>query len=321
MRNLMLLCAALAAATSLGYAAGAQEGPRRTLKPGQVARVGEQVITAEQLIQRMVESERMMGRPAGVQGVLDVLTAEAMLHAEAARIEADLKPREIQSEVDRLVAEARQQFEEEARKLADQQSEAGAKPVELKWEDWLEKHTGLTEQEFLGLLRIKVRNDLTKKLVIWYWFESSATLDLGLVRCAKKETAQTVRQQAARGANFATLAAAHSDHPSARHSTPGRIAQVIEGDGTLLPAIDKAVWKLKDGEVSVAIETDEGWYVVKRERSTPPNEARFFDLRESLLKKANVNDNMLERWRNAIARSNRYTWERRVPGLDCEADE
>jgi parvulin-like peptidyl-prolyl isomerase len=324
MRKLILLGVAIAAAMAFGMTTGAQDTPRpqqRTLKPNQVARVGEHIITAEQLLQRMTETERLSnGQPASVAAVLDVLRAERILEAEAARIEADLKPREVQAEVDSFLSRAKSQYEADAKEISREQERAKQPVNPPTWAEWLALKTGLTEGELTGLLRIRVRNDLLKRLVIWYWFASSTTIDARLIRCADKNKIEEARQKIAAGAGFDTLVIAYSDHPTSKQAKPGLVAQLVENDGTRPAEVGKAAWTLKDGETSVVIESGKAWYLVRRERTTPANEARFFDMRESLLARANVDDNMLERWRNAVIAGGRYVIERRLPGVDCDAD-
>lgn len=323
-RKLLLCSAVIAVFCLLGFGATAQDvarSPVRTLKPGQVARVGESVITAEQLIQRMVEAQRMPPYAVTVDGVLTVMLAERLLELEAARVGADLKPREVQADVDKYYAQAQAEFEAEARELAAEQRRQKQPEVPLKWDEWLKLRTGLTDAQFTGLLRMRVRNDLLKRLVIWHWFVSSRTIDVKLIRCSRKDKVESVLQKISAGADFDTLVVAHSEMPNPNQKDPGRVSQVVANDGTLTAEVDKAAWELKDGAISGAIESEGAWYIVKRIQVSIPNEARFFDLRESLLAKPNINDNMLERWRRAVTASGRYVVERRVPGVDCEADQ
>lgn len=332
MRKLSLMAVAAAALVALGalagYTAGAQD--RRTLKPNQVARVGENVITAEQLIQRVVEIENLMMAPdRRVDAALDTLVVEQMLKAEAARIDeftgGQLKPREVQVEVDAMLAQAKAKLEAENRDLVAQQRKAGQPERPWTWPEWLKMRLNMTETEFNQLLTIRARNDLLKRLVVWYWFRTSHNIHVLVIQTAGQEAIQDVQKRLATGEDFSVLASARSIHEaSKRQNTPGQLNDVIRGDGSLPKAVDDAAWKLSNGQTSDPIAADDGtWYIVRRVATNKrvPNEAKFVDQRDDCLKAPNVSDQLFERWRNSVANSGLYAYEIRVPGRDnVEAD-
>lgn len=318
---LLLLAAGLAA----GYRAGAQD--RRTLKPNQVARVGQSVISAEQLLQRLVEIEKLMMAPdRRVEAALNTLVVERMLELEAERIDeisgGQLKPREVQAEVDAMAAEAKKRLDAENRKLLEDQRKAGQPERPWSWAEWLERRLQMSPEDFESMLRIRARNDLLKRLVVWYWFRSSPNIDVMLIQCETQDAIRDVEQKLATGADFGALAAAVSRHPSARANKPGLLAEIIRGDGSLARPVDEKAWALKDGQTSAPVAHGKDWFIVRRigTNKRVPNEAKFIDQRDDLLKAANVSDELFERWRSAVAGSGRYAYEERVPGRDVEAD-
>lgn len=330
MRKAMFKCFAaavlLAAGGVAGYFAGAQDQPApivRTLKPNQVARVGESIITAEQLIQRLNEVEKLSYvRPdRRVEPVLDVLVAERMLELEAARIEATPKPREVQQEVDRMLAQAKALLDEENKRRAQSQAKDGKPFTPYTWAEWLQNRLQMTTAEFEDMSRIRARNDLLKRLVIWYWHGATPNIDVMLIQCEKKERIDEVQKRLAQGESFSSVAGAFSEHMTRTQEKPGLISGVYKRDGTLEPKVDDQAWALKDEATSAPFQTERGWWIVKRVCSNLVNERAFYDMRELLLAKPNVNDNMLLKWRSALASSGRYVYERRMPGWDCRADE
>lgn len=309
-----------------GYTAGAQG--TRTLKPNQVARVGENVITAEQLLQRLVEIEKLtLAADRRVKPALDTLVVERMLELEAARIDeatgGRLKPREVQAEVDLMMAEAKAGLAAENKKLLEDQRKAGQPEKPWTWAQWLEMRLQMTEKDFDAMLRIRARNDLLKRLVVWYWFRSSENIDVMLIQCNSEAAILDAEQKLATGTDFAALASAVSVHPSARANKPGLLAEIIRGDGSLEKPVDEKAWALNEGKTSSPISHGKSWYLVRRigTNKRPPNVAKFIDQRDDLLKAPNVGDALFERWRMSVANSGLYAYEERIPGRDCAADE
>jgi len=309
-----------------GYSAGAQE--RRTLKTNQVARVGQHVITAEQLLERLWDVEKMMMAPdRRIKPALDTLVAERMLEAEATRIDpisgGQLKAREVQTEVDLMLAQARTQLEIDNKKLLADQRKAGQPEKPWTWDQWLELRLQMTPQEFDNLLRIRARNDLLKRMVIWYWFRSSHNIDVQVIECDNPTVMEDVQRRLAAGEDFSALAAAKSIHQTARQNSPGLLAEIVKGEGALPKVVEEQAWKMADGETSAPIKHDKSQFIVRRIATNKriPNEAKFIDQRDDCLKAPNVGDKLFERWRNSVANSGLYAYEERLPGRDVQADE
>ncbi|MHC4839640.1 MAG: peptidylprolyl isomerase [Planctomycetota bacterium] len=109
------------------------------------------------------------------------------------------------------------------------------------------------------------------------------------------------------------------DSKTRKHN--GEIGTVWEGDGRLDAEVDEAFWELKEGELSEPIKTAQGWWLVRKKKQFLANEQPLYEQRAALMKAANIDDNRLQAWRNAVANSERYTYERRLPGLDYNPDE
>ncbi|MBX3474851.1 MAG: peptidylprolyl isomerase [Planctomycetes bacterium] len=330
MRNATIRTLAAALLLAIGILAGWQAGAqdRRTLKPNQVARVGQSIISAEQLLQRVIEIERIMVAPdRRVEAALNTLVVERMLELEAERLDevggGQLKFREVQVEVDAMLAQARKELAAENKRLLEDQRKAGQPERPWSWGEWLEKRLMMTEKEFDAMLRIRARNDLMKRMVVWYWFRSSQNIDVMLIQCETQDDILAAERKLAGGADFGALAAAVSRHPSARANKPGLLQQIIRGDGSLEKAVDEKAWSLKDGETAAPIAVGKAWYIVRRIGTNKriPNEAKFIDQRDDCLKAANVSDELFERWRKSVANSGRYAYEERLPGRDTDADQ
>ena len=157
-------------------------------------------------------------------------------------------------------------------------------------------------------------------MLIGYWEMATVRSDCYGIYMQNKSTLEEVRKQLVAGADITSLAPKHSED---KHSSDkkGFIGTVYPNDGSLERAVDEAFWKLEENQFSELIAVGDGWWLLQRRATYVPNKAAFFDVREELLAKPNVDQRRIDRWRFAMASSERYAWERRMPGLDCIADQ
>jgi peptidyl-prolyl cis-trans isomerase C len=99
-------------------------------------------------------------------------------------------------------------------------------------------------------------------------------------RDVARSTLLGIRDRIAGGADFAELAAAHSQCPSGRQSG-GSLGWVVRG--SLVPAIDKAVFSMRVGELSEIIETKLGFHLVNKLAEQPARPAEFVEVRDRIL--------------------------------------
>ncbi len=308
---------------AVGYIAGAQEEkkrpPEKTLKVNQVARVGESIISAEEFIERVNEIERAMNPEKRVaQAALDLLVGERLLELEADRIEAVVKAREVGDEMAKLEQQWRSQHErEQAERVKDQRSR-GAPENPEPWEDWLKRRAGMTPAEFSAWIRTHSTRNIRLRLVVGFWEETNEHAEAWGISCRTEKEATDLRNRVLKGESFSTLAREAS---TSNQDTGGKIGMVWRNDGRLDPEVDEAFWKLKDGAISQPVKTEHAWWIVLRKVTVLANQAPFYDLREELLKRPNVDSNRFQAWRNAVASGGRYAYERRMPGWDCAANQ
>ncbi len=98
---------------------------------------------------------------------------------------------------------------------------------------------------------------------------------------ADRETArsrlQELRARLQEGADFAELAAAHSDCPSGK-STGGSLGWFTRG--MMVPAFEKAAFAMAVGELSEVIETPLGFHLIRKQGYEKAGPATFEDARE-----------------------------------------
>ncbi|MCC6466214.1 MAG: peptidylprolyl isomerase [Planctomycetes bacterium] len=308
-----------------GYTMGAQQAPAEapcTLKKNEVARVGSSIITAEDFIERLVDTERQVP-PAHrrTTAVLDSLVADRLLVQEAERLEAKAKSRELQAEVESMQKVYREAFDQYNKQLVEEQRRRGAPEKTAAWPDFLKERLDLTEAEFNALLREQAERTLLKRLVVGYWERATVHADAFTILVRSRSDMEAVRERLAKGEDFGALARKYSIDTHAQQAS-GRVGVVYPADGRLHAKVDEAFWKLAEGECSGAIEVEYGqFYFVKRASSVLANEAAFADLREECLAGANVDEVRFDAWRSSVVASKRYACERRLPGLDCAANE
>ncbi|MDH5642077.1 MAG: hypothetical protein OEY28_12360, partial [Nitrospira sp.] len=140
--------------TAGGWIAGAQSkdqpaAPERTLRVGEVARVGQEVISAEAFVQKLLEHDNGRAPVARIgQAALIDLIGETLLEAEDKRLECRVKPHEIEKELSAYLDRMRKVWERDEKIRALPKGEE-----EQAWEEYLKQRVGMTEKELSAYLR------------------------------------------------------------------------------------------------------------------------------------------------------------------------
>ncbi|MCC6573024.1 MAG: peptidylprolyl isomerase [Planctomycetes bacterium] len=304
-------------AASAGFIAGQGEPkptpPPRTLKVNQIARVGSRIITAEDLIARIFDSEQaMVPERRNLEPALDYLVYVQLLEAEAERIGCEIKPSEIDSIVTSQIDQTKKGVKEKY---------GGA----LSWEDWL-KENNMTEATFKRYLEVRTRVVLLKRLVVNYHFDFEDSLECSHILVEKEKTAGDIHNELKAGAKFEDLAVKHSIDPGSAQKG-GRLPRYYRGDG-MEKQVEDTLWALSDEAYSKPVQSRYGWHIVKRHKLVPGNKAKFFDRRGELLARPDIADDDVagksfgfHRWVRCVLARGDYKTERRLPGLDCEANQ
>jgi peptidyl-prolyl cis-trans isomerase C len=91
--------------------------------------------------------------------------------------------------------------------------------------------------------------------------------------------AESLRQKVLDGADFAELAAAHSQCPSGKRAG-GSLGWISRG--MLVPAFDDAVFSMEVGTISETIATPLGFHVIRKTGHEPAAPAEFADVRDQV---------------------------------------
>lgn len=334
-RPILRLCAVAVvvfAAGAFGYAAGAQgkdaETPARTLKVNEIARVGDDVIGAEEFIQRLVEREKIYMDPdlRNAGAALESLLAERLLQLEADRIEARPNRLELTAEFERMQKEWEVDFQELNKQIIKAQRENGQEEKPYSREEFLKLKYNMTPLEFENHQKGVAREVLTRRMVVNYWRFSTDSAEASGIYMRSLADIRKVRERLQKGESFALLARQFSEDMHTRQNggllgTAYRKDGTFDFEGTNDTDVEDAFWSLKEGEISEPIEVGKGYWLLRKVKFFPANEAEFFHQRDACIKGANPSDIMVMKWRHAVAAGGRYVFERRMPGWDCKAGE
>lgn len=311
------LAIALATALAAGYAAGAQDAPKAqpTLKVGEVLRVGDRIVTCDDLIARIYESE--LGNPDGPRVVVPALIylrGVALLDLEAQRTG--------------LVISA-----EEADECTGQQIENMQAALKrqgqgvLQWKDWLKQYWGMTEEQFEAYVRERAPVVLRRRLLVNHFLQNVESLDLYHILVSRQGDADAVHSQlmkedpARRADLFETLAVQKSEDRTS-NLNKGRVGRVYRDAWMLEPATaEAAIWALKDLDVTKPVQSRYGWHVFMRRQTFTPKVRTLAEMRTELLKAPDVDASTFAVWEKYVGSTQKYALEQRVPGLDCKPNQ
>lgn len=93
-----------------------------------------------------------------------------------------------------------------------------------------------------------------------------------------RERAMSVSSALKQGADFAELALKHSDGPEATKG--GNIGFVRQGE--LLPQIERALSVLEPGQITDAIQTSDGWHIIKLDEKRLPQFRPFAEVKSEI---------------------------------------
>jgi peptidyl-prolyl cis-trans isomerase C len=98
-------------------------------------------------------------------------------------------------------------------------------------------------------------------------------------RAVARSRLEEIRRRIEEGADFADMAAAHSDCPSGKRSG-GSLGWIARG--AMVPAFDTALFGLQDGEVSDVVETSLGSHLIARTAGEPAAPADIAEVKDGI---------------------------------------
>ena len=304
----------------IGYSAGAQEVPAKgtpnSLQPGQIWRVGDQIVTSDQLVARIWDTQTLLKpEERTFDRELVYLRDTALLPQEAKRLGGlSITDAEVQAETHKQVSALKARIKEDSRGL-------------VTYEGWLEQQ-GMSPEEFEAYVFDRARIILMKRILVRYFEETEPSIDCSHILVKTRERAEDLHKRLKAASadklneTFEDLAVQHSEDPAAG-ITKGRLPRIYEQDGTLVTEAAEALWKLKDKEFSGAVKTEYGYHIFLRRETFTPVRKPLAELRATLIKaetRPNEED-YFNRWVRWVFNTQKYKVERRVPGFDCKPDQ
>ena len=308
-----------AACMAFGFMAGAQnvpaKGEENSLKPGQVIRVGDKVFTAEDLIARIWDFEFLLQPENRVlEPSVSYLRDTALLDLEAKRLGLAIAPETIQLETDNQIAAIKQMVKERTRGM-------------IPYEEWL-KQQGLDKETFEAYVQDRARIIVLKRVLVNYFEQTEPSLESKHILVKELATAQDLHARLKNAPKdkldqlFEDLAVLHSVDPGAG-VTRGKLPRIYENDDTLVKSVSDALWNLEDGEFSEPVKSDYGWHILKRDRTLKPVERPLAEMKDDLLKTKDRADDVerFNRWVRWVFNTQKYKYERRLPGYDVKPNQ
>ncbi|MBE7491360.1 MAG: peptidylprolyl isomerase [Planctomycetes bacterium] len=312
-----LFCGLVAVALGAGYTAGAQSTPKKgepnDLEVGQVMRVGSHIITAEDLIARIGDAERML-KPEHhlVAPSLAYLRDVALLDLESRRLGLVLSGEEIETCTRQQIENVKAEIKRSSRGM-------------LTYEQWLEQQ-GLTKESFETYLLERAPIILRKRVLVTYFSEVTQSLEAWHILVRNQSAAQAIydelRVLAAdkRIQRFEELAVQKSEDTSSSINK-GRIGRIYRDSATLVPEAETALWNIKDDEVAPPVKSSFGWHVFLRRLTLTPAAKPLAAERDRLMKAEDVKEDLFNTWVRHVGITQKYVIERRLPGFDCKPNQ
>lgn len=317
--GLRALCtvAALSVALGAGYAVGAQATPDKgaatTLEVGQVMRVGDRIVTAEDLIARIGDAERML-KPEDhlVAPSLAYLRDVALLDLESGRLGLVVTAAEVEACTQQQIENVKAEIKRTSRGM-------------LSYEQWLEQQ-GFTKEAFENYLRERAPIILRKRALVGYFKEYTPSLEAWHILVRTQSAAQAIYDElkalpeAKRIERFEELAVQKSEDSSS-NLNKGRIGRIYKDSATLVPEAETALWAAKDNEVTAPVKSAYGWHVFLRRQTFTPVVKPFAEARDAMLKSPDATEADFNTWVRHVGITQKYPIERRLPGFDCKPNE
>jgi hypothetical protein len=318
---LIRACALLAAGVCAALGAGAQEtlgkGEYSTLQVGQIMRVGDEIITAEELIARIWDFENVIPQDRRILAPsLSYLRDNALVDLEARRLGLTLTADEINAEAQKQVDRSKEKVKQDYRGM-------------LPWEDWL-KQIGLTNEQFEQYILDRADLILKKRMLVNYFEQTTESIESYHILVGPNELARATEMHrklketpAAKFQEvFEDLAVTRSEDQTS-NLTKGRLPRLFRNDGTLVKEAEAALWKLKDGEFSEPVRTQFGYHIFWRRKTLTSPAKTLAELRAKLIKidARDDDEHRFHRWVRWVFNTQNYKQERRLPGYDCKPDQ
>jgi len=320
-KSLLVVLCAVAVGLLTGLSVGAQETPEKgaesTLKVNQVMRVGNRIITAEQLIARVWDFESSIPYSQRVlEPAMAYLRDVTLLEIEADRLGLKLT----EEEIDAATKQQLDRVKEELRRRT-----RGA----MTYEDWL-AHEGLEQVGFEAYVRDRARVILLKRVMV-NWFEKHHDfIEAAHIVVRQRDRANDLHQRLRETApenlleRFEELAVQHSEDPGAGVSR-GRLPHLYRNCGSIVEGVHQGAWALEDMKFSDVLRVQYGdqmlYHIVLRIRTYKQPNRRLTDVREELILADDVDDPRFNRWVRWAFNTQGYKVERRLPGFDTKPDQ
>ncbi len=213
------------------------------------------------------------------QQMTDVLVVQKIINAEAQKRGISISDAEINSAYSQ-----EQQATGGADKLKSRMSDAGVSRDQLN--DML--RDDLYFQKLFAAVTKSVPQVTDAEAQAYYnqhktdgTFNKPETRHVRHILVADQKTAQSIKDQLDRGADFAALAKKYSTDASTKDNG-GDLGDYPSQNSGLAPAFEQAMDKLGPGQTSGPVQTQYGWHIIRVDSISPPGLQPFDQVKDDL---------------------------------------
>lgn len=315
MYRILMLIALCLLTLGLGYTVGAQSAEKPStastqysgpLKIGELLKVGDKIVTAEDLLARTWDAEgllkpeqRMMGRN------IDYLQNKALLELESERLGVNITKEEVVNVTATQLENIKAQVKRSAMGT-------------ITFEQYLAQ-LGMTKLGLEKYIADRAKIILMKRLLVWHMKRTVDSVDCAHILVVKKSMADDIyrKVKAAKAGTaritFEDLAVLHSVD-SRTSGLKGRLPRMWKGARLLVKEATDAIWKLKDNEVGKPVKTAFGYHVFYRICTYKGIDKSFKEMRADLLTSPDISEDAFKIWVTWVAATQNYKVDRRIPG-------
>lgn len=318
MYRVFLIAALCTATLAIGYGVGAQKQPapkpvmtdqyQGPLKVGEVLKVGDKIITAEDLLARTWDAEGLLKPEQRMMvGNINYLRNKALLSLESERIGNKVTDEEIAKVTKTQVANIKEQAKR-------------ASMGTLTFEQYLAQ-LGLTKESLNKYIADRAKIILLKRMLVWHFKLTVESIEPSHILVSTKGVAdelyrklKSVKAEKVRE-TFVDLAVQRSEDASTS-SMGGRLPRIWKGASPLVKPATEALWKLKNGEFSKPIKTGFGYHIFLRRSTKGGVSDSFQKMRPQLVEMKDVAKVDFNNWVRWVANTQKYKVDTRLPGYD-----
>ena len=224
---------------------------------------------------RATELNDLLMKAYGHDALLQII-ASTVVQQEARRQGIGITSADIETETAQTLKEMNQQLDPKQQEVVLRQLLKREKLPMVFWEMTMRRNAVLRK---IAAKRMEIDDE---QLTAAYNRQYGLKVVVRHIQCASETDAQTILDRLAKGEDFVELAQKYSTN-TATAAQGGLLAPFSRDDtDTVPPAFLTAAFDLTDGQVGGIVKVDKGFHVLRREKSIPPKQVAFAEVKQEL---------------------------------------